>query len=165
MLLRGHKTWCTVLAVCSLAVCLSANAQRTRVAVKEGRSSLDTLEAVIQSHPSPGPGVHMVTGLEPYKLSLQPTGQERLRSPDVGSFLLLWFNLPGHRFYGNSSEYTHEVGVRSGGRQIWMSIPKSLLERWRSRAKDGAPILADVGWVGSTKTQHVFLVVWIASNS
>src|SRR5688572_8616093 len=109
MLLRGHRTWCTVLAVCSLAACSSVNAQRTTVPAKEGGRSLDTLEAVIQSHPAPGPGVHMVTELEPFKLSLQPTGQERLTSPDVRAFLLLWFNFPGHRFYGDFSEYTHEV--------------------------------------------------------
>ena len=117
-----------------------------------------TLAAVIAEQPHPSTADYRTTaGDFPYLVNVGFTGQRRPLLPQKRRVIEQW--VKSLRLNpGALSLYEEEFGFLEAGVTYWLPVQQQLISHFAKELKTGDTIRLYVVWIGSTKSESVFLV-------
>ena len=118
-----------------------------------------TMAAALAERPAPGsgPGVWYAAEKIPFRMELIYTGAVRPMPKDKTEQIRGW--LTGtHQNPAMADLFQREVKVTEGTTPYWLSVPEPVLLSLERQIHPGDPVGFYLDWIGTTRTEHVFIV-------
>ncbi len=108
-------------------------------------------------HPGDGPGVWYASEKRPYRIVLTFTGEMRPIPSEKTAQIRGWLKGTGQD-EATADVFQREVRATEGDASYWLSVPEPLLLSLERQVRPGALVGFYLDWIGTTRTEHVFIV-------
>ncbi len=118
-----------------------------------------TMAEALAERPRPGdgPGVWYAAEKVPFRMELVYTGEIRPIPPEKTEQIKGWL-VGTHQDPAMAELFRREVKATENGTPYWLSVPEPVLLNLERQVHPGDPVGFYLDWIGTTRTEHVFIV-------